>query len=236
MTRLSPTQLRSENHSWPISSDDGPTAFPSLLYTLSLALGSAQKRTSLWVRQPICWQLLPRFGYFSFFGESYINWIVFIYCTVEASQAVLAVKNPPWSELTRPNAGDLREHRFNPWVRKIPWRRAWQPTPAFLPGESHEHRSLAGYSLQSQTGLNRLSTAQHTTLLPYQILLNKLGKCYSLQSREFENLTANYLVLNLVGINSKLESKIFSFLSYTVRSQNCPYAYDIDSYCFPPHL
>jgi len=25
---------------------------------------------------------------------------------------------------------------FDPWVRKIPWRRAWQPTPVFLPGES----------------------------------------------------------------------------------------------------
>ena len=27
--------------------------------------------------------------------------------------------------------------RFDPWVRKIPWSRAWQPTPVFLPGESH---------------------------------------------------------------------------------------------------
>ena len=36
---------------------------------------------------------------------------------------------------------------FNPWVRKIPWRRKWQPTPVFLPGESHGQRSLAGYSL-----------------------------------------------------------------------------------------
>ena len=36
--------------------------------------------------------------------------------------------------------------RFNPWLRKIPWRREWQPTPVFLPGESHEQRSLAGYS------------------------------------------------------------------------------------------
>ena len=35
---------------------------------------------------------------------------------------------------------------FNPWVRKIPWRRARQPIPVFLPGESHELRSLAGYS------------------------------------------------------------------------------------------
>ena len=36
---------------------------------------------------------------------------------------------------------------FPPWVRKIPWRREWQPTPVFLPGKSHGLRSLAGYSL-----------------------------------------------------------------------------------------
>ena len=35
---------------------------------------------------------------------------------------------------------------FSPWVGKIPWRRAWQPTPVLLPGESHEQRSLVGYS------------------------------------------------------------------------------------------
>ena len=34
---------------------------------------------------------------------------------------------------------------FNPWVRNIPWRRAWQPTAVFLPGKSHGQRSLAGY-------------------------------------------------------------------------------------------
>ena len=36
--------------------------------------------------------------------------------------------------------------RFHPWVGKIPWRRAWQPTPVFPHGESHGQRSLAGYS------------------------------------------------------------------------------------------
>ena len=36
--------------------------------------------------------------------------------------------------------------RFDPWVWKIPWRRAWQPTPVFLPGEPHRQRSLASYS------------------------------------------------------------------------------------------
>ena len=33
------------------------------------------------------------------------------------------------------------------WVEKIPWRRTWQSTPAFLPGESHGEKSLAGHSL-----------------------------------------------------------------------------------------
>ena len=35
---------------------------------------------------------------------------------------------------------------FDPWVGKIPWRRAWHPTPVSLPGESHGQRSLAGHS------------------------------------------------------------------------------------------
>ena len=39
-----------------------------------------------------------------------------------------------------------RRCRFDPWVRKIPWRRAWQPAPVFLSGESHRQRSLAGHS------------------------------------------------------------------------------------------
>ena len=35
---------------------------------------------------------------------------------------------------------------FDPWVRKIPWRRAWQPTAVFLSGESYAQRILTGYS------------------------------------------------------------------------------------------
>ena len=35
---------------------------------------------------------------------------------------------------------------FDPWVRNIPWKREWQPTPIFLPGESLEQSSLVGYS------------------------------------------------------------------------------------------
>jgi len=39
-----------------------------------------------------------------------------------------------------------RRCRLHPWVRKIPWRRKWQPTAVFLPGKSHGQRSLVGYS------------------------------------------------------------------------------------------
>jgi len=57
-----------------------------------------------------------------------------------ASQVPLVVENLP------ANAGNVRDVRFNPWVGKVPWRREWQPTPVFLPGESHGQRSLAGCS------------------------------------------------------------------------------------------
>ena len=39
----------------------------------------------------------------------------------------------------------IQQTQFSSWVGKISWRRTWQPTPIFLPGESHEQRILAGY-------------------------------------------------------------------------------------------
>ena len=53
---------------------------------------------------------------------------------------------------------------FHPWVGKIPWRRAWKPTPVFFPGESHAQRSLAHYSPWGHKELDmteQLSTARH---------------------------------------------------------------------------
>ena len=83
-----------------------------------------------------------------------------------ASQAVLVVKNLPL------NAGDVKRRRFHPWLGKIPWRRAWQPTPVFLPGESCGQRSLAGYSPRGRTSWTQLSdwarTHTHTHPPPYK--------------------------------------------------------------------
>ena len=41
-----------------------------------------------------------------------------------------------------------KRHGFNPWIRKIPWRRKWQPPLVFLPGESLGQKILRGYSPQ----------------------------------------------------------------------------------------
>ena len=61
-----------------------------------------------------------------------------------------------------------RRPEFNPWVRKIPWRRKWQPTLVFLPGKSHGQRSLVGYSprrvTKSWTQLDSIFKSRDITL------------------------------------------------------------------------
>ena len=61
------------------------------------------------------------------------------------------------------NCLQCRRPRFYSWVRKIPWRRAWQPTPVFLPGESHAQRSLVGCSPWGCKSRTRLSDSTTTT-------------------------------------------------------------------------
>ena len=61
-------------------------------------------------------------------------------CRLDITLVAQKVKNLPI----------MPELRFNPWVRKMPWRREWPPTPIFLPGEFHGQRSLVGYSICGQ--------------------------------------------------------------------------------------
>ena len=56
------------------------------------------------------------------------------------------------------SACQCRRHGFHPWVRKIPWKKEWLPTPVYLPGEFHEQRSLVGYSPR---GCKELDTIEH---------------------------------------------------------------------------
>ena len=73
-----------------------------------------------------------------------------------ASQVALVVKNLP------ANTGDHERHRFDPWVGKTFWSRKWQPTPVFLPGESHGERGLAGYSPWVCKELDMIEVTFHT--------------------------------------------------------------------------
>ena len=63
--------------------------------------------------------------------------------------SVLMLTGFPGGASVKEPACQCRSYRrpgFDPWVGKIPWRRAWQPIPVFLPGESLGQRNLAGYS------------------------------------------------------------------------------------------
>ena len=77
-------------------------------------------------------------------------------------QVVLAVESLPCRRGKR--------RRFSPWIKKIPWRRAWQPTPVFLPGESHGQRSLADYSLWDR---KELDTAEQLSMYIYACTLSR---------------------------------------------------------------
>ena len=59
------------------------------------------------------------------------------------------------------NAGDIRDIDLIPGLGGFPWRRAWQPTPVFVPGQSYGQRSLWWATVhrvtKSQTGLKQLS-------------------------------------------------------------------------------
>ena len=77
-----------------------------------------------------------------------------------------------------------KRHRFYPWVWKISWRRQWQSTPVFLPGEFHRQRSLTGYIvhrvIKSQTQLSMYTLINVSTYiyLTFIYLVNYKIKYY----------------------------------------------------------
>ena len=97
-----------------------------------------------------------------------------------------------------------RRHGFSPWVRKSPWRRKWQPIPAFMFGKSQGLRILAGYSpwgckksdmsgwLSTHLILSRIiSPSQFPELVPEKSLLPdevRWGDKYGLPSLGDRNL------------------------------------------------
>ena len=109
-------------------------------------------RTVNKTRDPCAWLGSLRCFLFSCLDRKSGHWQALKLPLHSGSPCGSLVKNPP------ANAGD-RRCRFDPWVRKILWRRKWQPTPISVPGESHGQRSLVGYCLW---GRRELDTTEHT--------------------------------------------------------------------------
>ena len=71
---------------------------------------------------------------------------------------------------------------FDLWVGKIPWRRKWQPTPVFLPGESHGQRSLAGYSPRGRKESDTTEQLHtHTLKLWWELSVLPVGRWCEVQ-------------------------------------------------------
>ena len=98
--------------------------------------------------------------------------MVLDYCIRRKSfSSVSVVKNLP--AMSR-----CRRSRFHPWVGKIPWKRAWQPTPGFLPGESHGQRSLVGYSPQGHKESVTTEATEHARVILCLTLKKKQGRFF----------------------------------------------------------
>ena len=79
----------------------------------------------------------------------------------------------PWWFSDKEPAYRWRRLEFDPWVRKIPWRRKWQPTLLFLPRESHGKRSLVDYG---PWGHKELDTTEVTEHPHTHLKINKLNQ------------------------------------------------------------
>ena len=80
---------------------------------------------------------------------------------------------------------------FDLWVGKIPWRRIWQPTPVFLPGESRGQRSVAGHSAPGCKELDRTERA-HTHNMLFSLSSEILMNTISISRHFFTNLPIHF--------------------------------------------
>ena len=100
--------------------------------------------------------VLQSMGSLRYHWVTELNWTVFIW-SFGYYRGLVSGFGLPWWLSDKESAFQHKRCRFDPWVRKIPWRRKWQPTPVFLPGKSCGERSLAGYSPR---GLKKLDNTE----------------------------------------------------------------------------
>ena len=93
---------------------------------------------------------------------------------------------------------------YHPWVRMIPWRRKWQPTPVLLPGKSRGLRSSVGYSPWSRKGLDTTEGLHHSTT-----------------SSHFRNGSNSNSIVSHSGSKNKMEEFPISYKKAILLFLNC---------------
>ena len=86
-----------------------------------------------------------------------VKLIQYIKCYILILHLLSTFLGFPDVSVVKESACQCGRHRFEPWDRKMPWRRKRQPTPVFLPGESHGQRNPAGYSPWGHKSQTQLS-------------------------------------------------------------------------------
>ena len=118
-------------------------------------------------------------------------------------------------------ACQYRRQVFDPWVRKIPWQREWQPSTVSLPGESQGPRKLVGYHpwLQSWTRLRQLN--MHAQILTSRTL-------------KWKKEMISYIPLHQIITFKNVTSFKYMFLATAAKSlQSCPTLCDPIDDCPP---
>ena len=80
------------------------------------------------------------------------------------------------------NAGDTGDASLILESGRFPWRKKWQPTPVFLPGESHGQRSQVGYSPRGRKESDTPETMEHSTLPSAETVPGVLRMHFKLQN------------------------------------------------------
>ena len=113
-------------------------------------------------RGRVCQWPLEHVGYFCFLSCSWD-----FYDAILLFKCIKYIRAFPGGSIGKKNPLLCRRCRrlmFNPWVGKIPWRRAWQPTPAFLPRESYGQGSLAVTKSHKESHTTEATDQAHTSI------------------------------------------------------------------------
>ena len=117
---------------------------------------------------------------------------------------------PGWLSGKEPTC-QCRRQGFNPWVRKIPWRRKWQPIPVFLPGKSQGQKGLVGYS---PWGPKRVGHNLETKTTTYIKLTLKLFLSLKLQVVPERNFPSDIMLHFVVSLTYVLNHYSFFQTKY----------------------